>query len=636
MKRNYPLIIIISILFFKTSYSQKLNYSSLLIPDSLKVNATTVIRENLLEILIKTVDKQIIKRRYVVTVLNKNGNNNVKLYEYYNNDATIRKLSVKVYNALGAEIKKYSKSKFTDVSAVDGGTLYSDAKVKYINYTPTSYPYTIIFESEVENSSTGFIPKWYPINSYKTSVEKSIYKIINPLNLTIRKKENNLKGYKINNLSKNNSIHYELVNAPAKKRELNSPYFNEITPFVSVALNNFSLKGVRGVATNWKEFGKWINNKLLKDKTKLNENTVNTIKDLVKNAKNDIEKARIVYNYVQNRTRYISVQVGIGGWEPISADEVDKVGYGDCKGLTNYTKALLDAVDVESYYTIVYAKKRRDIDKEFVSIQGNHVILNIPNNGNDIWLECTSQIMPFGFLGDFTDDRNVLVITPEGGIIKRTPAYKNELNTQTTKATVTLYNNGDITSSINRTSKGIQYDDKFFIEQKSNEDLKKHYISNVWNYNNNLEIKSINLENNKDSVSFSEKIKLNINKYATISGNDYFFRLNFFNKFSYIPKRYKNRTLPLKINRGFLDKDEFTITIPKGYKIPEKLIFKEVKTKFGTYKISLTKVNEKTLLYKKLFLLKEGTYPKEDYKKYRRFLKNIVKLENSRIAISKL
>ncbi|MDP4989490.1 MAG: DUF3857 domain-containing protein, partial [Polaribacter sp.] len=109
---------------------------------------------------------------------------------------------------------------------------------------------------------------------------------------------------------------------------------------------------------------------------------------------------------MQQKTRYISVQIGIGGWEPIAANLVDDVGYGDCKGLTNYTKALLDVADVTAYYTVVYADDRIDVDKDFSSLQGNHVILNIPNNGKDVWLECTSQTMPFGFLGDFTDDRD--------------------------------------------------------------------------------------------------------------------------------------------------------------------------------------------------------------------------------------
>ena len=76
-------------------------------------------------------------------------------------------------------------------------------------------------------------------------------------------------------------------------------------------------------------------------------------------------------------------------------------------------------------------ERKRSVEKDFSSMQGNHAILNIPNNGNDIWLECTSQTIPFGFLGDFTDDRDVLVVTPEGGIIKRTPAYLNEDNLQT-------------------------------------------------------------------------------------------------------------------------------------------------------------------------------------------------------------
>mgnify|MGYP001126063175 FL=1 len=97
--------------------------------------------------------------------------------------------------------------------------------------------------------------------------------------------------------------------------------------------------------------------------------------------------------------RYISVQIGIGGWKPISAEEVDENKYGDCKGLTNYTKALLRTVGIESNYCVVSAGSEiKDISEDFPSMQGNHVILNIPQEGkSDLWLECTSQDTPFNF-----------------------------------------------------------------------------------------------------------------------------------------------------------------------------------------------------------------------------------------------
>lgn len=635
MNKLYFSVIILCFLFLQSISSQKIEYSVSLIPDSLITNANTIIRKSSIEITIEAIDKQVIRRKRIVTILNKQGDKNADLYQHYNNDTRINNLSVKIYDGLGNELKKYSKRKFIDVSAVDGGTLYSDAKVKYIDYTPTIYPYTVVFESEVQNSSTGFIPKWYPIETYGVSVEKSVYKINNPKNLIIRKKENNFNEYTISNLSQGSTIYYKLLNQPAKKYEQNSLAFFNIMPNLLVALNTFSLKGIQGNGSNWKEFGKWINNKLLLGKQKLNEATIKEVKELVKNTTSNVEKAKIIYKYMQDKTRYISVQIGIGGWAPIEASEVDKVGYGDCKGLTNYTKALLDAVGVTSNYTVVYAQKRRDIDKDFPSIQGNHIILNLPNNGNDIWLECTSQTMPFGFLGDFTDDRNVLVITPEGGVIKRTPAYKNETNLQTTKAKIILDKKGNITANVERISKGTQYDSKFHIEKKTEEDLIKYYKSNTWDYNNNLEIVSASIHNNKKDVIFTEKIKTTINEFASINDSEYLFRPNVFNKYSYVPKRYRNRTLPLKVSRGFLDKDEFTIIIPNEYNIDALPQQKELKTKFGIYKISITKIDDTTLLYKKYFLLKDGIYPKEDYKKYRKFLRSVSKLENSRIALIK-
>ena len=616
-----------------TTFSQNNKLSSLSIPAHLKENANAVFRNNSIEVTIEAADRMLVKNRQVVTVLNKKGNVDARIVEGYDDDTKITKLSAKIYDAFGNEIKKYSKGKFVDVSAVSGGTLYSDSRVKYIDYTPISYPYTLVFESEYRTSSTGFIPRWIPNNGYYVGVEKSSYILNNPLNIPLRIKEKSFEGYPVKNMSSGANLHYVIKNQIALKPENSSMSYLEYMPHLMVASNEFALKKVTGRASNWKEFGMWMHRKLIQDRDVLDISTIEKIKSLVVGVSDPEEKAKIVYKFMQDKTRYISVQIGIGGWEPIAANQVDKVGYGDCKGLTNYTKALLDAVGITSYFTLVYAQQKRNIVKDFSSMQGNHAILNIPNNGNDIWLECTSQTMPFGFLGDFTDDRDVLVVTPEGGIIKRTPAYLNEDNLQTINGSIQLYKNGSIEASLERVSSGIQYDQKSSFDSMSDEDLKKHYMSNVWDYNNNLEITSVALENDKDSVVLLEKMKTTIDDYAAISDNEYLFRVNVFNRESYVPKRYRNRTLPLKISRGYQDIDHYTYTIPKGYTfvgLPEE---KNITTKFGSYKVSFTKIDATTFTYKKSLLIKAGDYPKEDYKDYRKFRKAIAKYDNLRISL---
>jgi len=629
------LVLGLNLLLTISSFSQTNKLSSLSVPPHLKENANAVFRDNSIEITIEAVDRMLVRNRQVVTVLNKKGNVDARIVEAYDNDTKITKLSAKIYDAFGNEIKKYTKNKFIDISAVSGGTLYSDSRVKYIDYIPVAYPYTLVFESEYRTSSTGFIPRWIPNNGYYVGVEKSTYILNNPLKIKLRTKEKSFKGYPIENLSTGVNLHYVIKNQKALKPENLSSSYLEYMPQLMVASNEFALKKVTGRASNWKEFGEWMHRKLIQDRDILDVSTIEKIKSLVADVTDPIEKAKIVYKFVQDKTRYISVQVGIGGWEPISANQVDQVGYGDCKGLTNYTKALLDAVGVTSYFTLVYAQQKRNIVKNFSSMQGNHAILNIPNNGNDIWLECTSQTIPFGFLGDFTDDRDVLVITPEGGIIKRTPAYFNGDNLQTIDGSIQLYEDGSVKASLERVSHGIQYDQKSRYDSMSEEDLKKHYKTKDWSYNNNLEINSVALENDKDSVVFTEKMKTSITDYATINENDYLFRVNMFNRNTNVPKRYRDRTLPLKISRGYQDIDQYSYVIPKGYTfagLPEE---KNITTKFGSYKVSFTKIDATTFIYKKELLIKAGDYPKEDYKDYRKFRKSIARYENLRISLIK-
>jgi transglutaminase-like putative cysteine protease len=615
--------------------AQDLSLSVLTIPKELKENANAVIRNEQIDINILAVDEMIVSQKRTITVLNKSGNSSAAMFEHYDNDTKITKLSAVIYDAFGKEIQKYPKGKFLDVSAVGGGTLYSDDRVKYLDYTPTSYPYTLVFESEYKTSSTGFIPGWVPIDRYFVAVENSKYNIINTPKISWRKKNINFTNFDIKVEELENNITYTLKNQPAFEPENVSIDFREFIPRTIFALESFSLKGTLGNNLNWKDFGLWMHEKLLKGRDELSPETIAIVKKMVEGVTDPIERAKLVYQYMQQKTRYISVQVGIGGWEPIAANLVDNVGYGDCKGLTNYTKALLDVADVTAYYTVVYADDRIDIDKDFSSLQGNHVILNIPNNGKDIWLECTSQTMPFGFLGDFTDDRDVLVVTPEGGFIKHTASYKNEQNLQTTKATIQLFENGNLTAGIKKVSTGIQYDSSTSLERFTQAELINSYKTDVWNYINNLEISKAIIENDKNKIEFKEDLEVSIENFATVNESEYIFRVNVFSRNNFVPNKYSSRKLPLKIERGYKDIDEFTFKIPSNYKMENLPAATELNTKFGVYKIAFKKINENSFIYSRELFIKEGVYPKEDYEEYRNFRRTIAKLENLRIAIIK-
>jgi hypothetical protein len=620
------------------AFAQKTEYASQLIPAELLKNANAVVRNNTTTIEVFSTDKMTVNVDRVVTVLNKLGNGKVGAYVGYDDNSKIAKLSTKIYNASGEEIKKISKSNFIDVSAVNGGTLYSDSRVKYLDYTPITYPYTVHLQYEYNTSSTGFLQNWSPLEGYLVSVEKNTYSV-NLKGGKIRVKEINFDGYQIEKNISNSKIYYSIKNVQAVKNEDYSPSLADYKPKALVALNSFKTDGVNGYYTNWDEFGRWMYASLLNGRGIVDGATKSKILDLVKGVEDPIEKAKIVYQFMQNKTRYISVQVGIGGIQPIPASEVDNVGYGDCKGLTNYTKALLDIVGVTSYYTHVEANSFEPIsfEKDFASLeQGNHVILNIPNNGKDIWLECTSQITPFGFLGRFTDDRDVLVISPEGGILKHTTSYKNEQNLQKTKATIVLKVNGSLKADVLIKSEGTQYGNKYELETYNLKEQKSFYKSNLWSYNNNTTIDKIEFINDKDSIVFTEKIATTIKDYSSISSDKILFRVNVFNRNNNTPKRYRNRVLPLIIRRGYKDVDEYTITLPIGYKIDGVLMSeKKVENKFGLYSISLEKINETQIKYKRTLLIKGGTYPKEDYKTYRTFRRTISKYDNLRIAFAK-
>jgi len=628
---------VLYVLFFNSLiYSQDYNFNSSEIPENLKVDANSVVRfENVL-IELKSQREMTIIIEKAITIYNKLADDFADVMLHYNKRRSVKKITAYIYDAYGNEVKKIKKKDFKDYSASDGISLYNDGRVLYYNHTPTSYPYTIYYKYEVKTSNTAYINRWVPIKGYSQSVQKANFTIKYPLDITLRKSERNFNDLAIKVGEGSGTLNYELNNTPATKYESYAPLFLEVFPNVKLGVNKFNLEGVDGEANNWSEFGKWYYDNLIKTQLNLKEETKEKIKALTAVTDNPIEKAKIVYEFVQNKVRYVSVQVGIGGYKPMPANDVDNLGYGDCKGLSNYTAALLKEVGIDAYHTLIYANAKIDLDAKVASPEGNHMILYVPISGQDIWLECTSQKRPFSEIGDFTDDRDALIIMPDGGIIKHTKIYKVEGNLQFTKGNYEVDNNGAITAQVQIASSGTQYGDnlqKYDGESPKELDvLFKKYLSNI----NNIKFSKVEVYNNKNASKYEENLAFNAVDYASFSGNQLLIPINAFNKVTATPKRFRNRKLPFEITSGFLDIDEVQIKLPTAYNItyiPKNI---EVNSKFGTYSIELIKIDEHTYNYKRKFQLEEGEFPKEEYEAYRDFRKSIRKYDNSKIILKKL
>lgn len=629
--------LVLNLFFSHSALSQENIYKAATIDPSLLQNANAVVRLDRLVVEVKDVDDMYIESERVVTILNKKGNGAMNSYLFYDEDIHIKDMEIRIYDAGGNEIEKIKEKDFKDRSAVANGTLYSDSRFKYFEYKPHHYPYTFRFSYAIKTENTASIPSFSFMKAYNLGVEKSEYILkYNKKEFNISLLEENFGNHGIEKKESPTGTTFTATNLAAVEYEILGPALRNRVPRVLAMAQNFNISGYLGSVSNWEDFGKWMYHEILKGRAQLPESTVQKMQHLVEGVSDPLEKAKIIYKYVQENTRYISVQVGIGGIQPIPAMQVDKVKYGDCKGLTNYTMALLQSVGVPSYYTHVEAGRQKvDLKEDFASLaQGNHVILAIPHKEKLYWIDCTSSTSPFGFLGDFTDDRKALMITPKGGKIVTTPSYLNEKNYQKVVADIFLDQLGNMTCEMNILTRGIQYDNRHPITNLSAEDLLKRDI-NFWDNIDNLTVKNHQFENNKAKSELTETLQLSAPGFASKYGERLIFLVNPINKMQYVPLRYKERKSSFFISRGFLDEDEITIHIPQGYELEAFPKNVDLETPFGNYKSAFRKIDKNTLVYTKYILIKAGEYRKEDYKAYRDFREQIASRENAKISLLK-
>ncbi|MCU0371101.1 MAG: DUF3857 and transglutaminase domain-containing protein [Bacteroidales bacterium] len=611
-RRKIILAIGLLITFLNPGRSGELFYKVSDIPAGLRENARSVIRQETRELTVTDINKATLKVSVAITVLNKNGLADANFEEYYDRYRSVSSIKGRVYNESGELIRKIAGDEIEDLSAISGYSVYEDNRLKYIDPGIRQVPFTVEYYYEVVYHGIIGYPSWSPVHDHNISVEKSTFKASVAKNLEFRYRESNLpvKG-SVTSDDQCNIYQWELLNQEALKREPLSPARRDYFPLVMMAPSDFEIGGYKGNSDTWTNFGDWIFT-LNEGRDVLPVETVAEMNDMVKNCLDEHEKISLVYQYMQNRVRYVNLEIGMGGWQPIDAATVQRLAYGDCKALTNYMKALLKAIGIHSYYCLVGAgESAPDVIPDFPSTQFNHVILCVPVHNDTTWLECTSQRLPCGYLGGFTENRHALLIDRSASMLVWTNRQQPGKNLEMCRALIKFDDSGNGSVNMVTTYGGLSYDEILPAYLADDTDKKK-MISERMTFPS-FQVLDFSYKEERDrDPSIEESIGVSFENYLVSINSRFLMPVNCTNRLTYSPGNSRNRKTDVVIRNSFREIDSLVFEVPANLKVESIPAPVDITSPFGSYRSSVI-LADHNLIYLRTLQISKGVHPASSY-----------------------
>jgi len=403
-------------------------------------------------------------------------------------------------------------------------------------------------------------------------------------------------------------------------------------PYIIFGTNAFDCYGFNGDMSTWQNFGKWIYN-LNHDVCTLSPQRVSEIQKMTDTIKTDKAKAKFLYEYMQQNMRYVSIQLGIGGYKPFDANFVDQKKYGDCKALANYMYSLLKAVNIPAYWAIVRAgANEHAADVDFPNNSFNHEILCIPFKNDTTWLECTSTTQPFGTLGSFTENRNALLITPEGGKLVNTPKSIADENIFTSEVHLAIDSDGSAKAQVKILGSGVYRDDYIGLSYAKTDEQKEFLMHAL-----NIKQASVfDLTQGKDENGVREiDLSLEYDKFCDImAGTKEFYKPRVFDLCAFtvpvLEKRNSDYYFEAPIKKTCIT----TIDLPANYEVEALPANQNLKFTYGNYDITYVyNAAKHQIVSTAKFSIVNHVIPAAKYTELQEYLDAVAKAQNKKLVI---
>ena len=617
-------------IFQSNCFAQANLMNSTVVLPRLIENAHSIKREEKIVFEVKDIDKAKLSVHQLITVLDAEDEYLLSFHETSSSFQKLDNASIKVFDEAGKMLNEYKMKEMKSIAI--GSGLVVDGRLYYFRVAAPNYPVTVQYDYEITYKGTLNYPD-YDIAYPDQAVEHSVFIASVPENVDLKFKAKNIAlKPTVNTSGKNKTYTWEVKALPAVKSE-EGAVVSQSYPAILLAPNKFSMDGKEGDFSTWKDFGIWYSN-LCKDVNNLSDETKNQVKEMVKNATADKEKIKIIYDYLQANFRYVSIQLGIGGYKPFDANFVDKNKYGDCKALSFYMKACLDAVNITSYPALINAEYNKEaVDPSFPHNSFNHMILCVPGNKDTTWLECTSNTADFGVLGNFTENKNALLITPSGGVMVATPKSKSAANTFNLFTKINLQEDASgKAESVLKTSG--EYKDEIinvFLDEKK--DDQKEYLVNRLGF---MQPDDFLIKGNKEEAS-KTALTLLISKVPDFSaGSKMFLNPRIYKIWNYKFKPAEKRTKSFYFPFPFIKTDTTVYQLPENYTVENLPKARDIKFDYGVFKTNyIYDEKENTVISTAFLQLSKYIIPAEKYTATTKFFSDVIQEYTEKIIIKR-
>lgn len=352
----------------------------------------------------------------------------------------------------------------------------------------------------------------------------------------------------------------------------------------------------------------------------------------------EMEKIRIVYDFITENIRYSSVPFRQSPLVPQEARDVLVNRIGDCKDVATLCIAMLREAGITAHHVLVNTSDQGSNANILPTIAFNHAIAAVETKQGLLYLDLTANNFPFGSAPPPDIDAFTLLIKPN----VNTPAYltkKNFSPNNVSRATiVTLASDNSI--SVKHMSKrtgsesaGVRY----FYRDRSQEDREKVYAQGLAKDFPNMTLKNLKFSG-LDSVSSSviTESEFEVREYVSESGKFRFLKIPWADKLEpdEALSSEKRRYPIVEYSREDTLREQITLKLPKGVVVEELPKRTSVNSSVAEHSITY-KLSGNALVATRLFVRKKSRVEPEEYSAYKKFYNDALREDEKQIVLRK-